>query len=220
MFETQAGLPDNFDGKVKLFPLPNLVLFPGNIQPLHIFESRYREMFEDALAGDQLIAMATLLPGFENEYHSRPGIDEAVCIGRIVRHRKREDGTYDLLLAGLSRAIIREELPPVHAYREATVRVIEETLESPSQQGEIGKQLLDRFRVIAPEAGKLLDAFDSGELTMSHFVDVMAFSYPFELELELRLLAEPSATERARMMLDNLPTESTSTGQPPPFSMN
>ena len=47
-------------------------MFPSNVLPLHIFESRYKEMLEDALRGDQLVAMATLMPGFEHDYYSRP----------------------------------------------------------------------------------------------------------------------------------------------------
>src|SRR4030066_12107 len=53
---------EQFSGKARLFPLPNLVLFPHVMQPLHIFEPRYRDMFEDALAGDRLVATVLLAP--------------------------------------------------------------------------------------------------------------------------------------------------------------
>ena len=56
-------LPHDFSGTVRLFPLPNLVMFPHVVQPLHIFEPRYREMLEDALEHDRLLAMALLQPG-------------------------------------------------------------------------------------------------------------------------------------------------------------
>ena len=56
-------LPDDFDGRVRLFPLPELVLFPHAMQPLHIFEPRYCEMLGEAMAGDHLIAMSTLTGG-------------------------------------------------------------------------------------------------------------------------------------------------------------
>ena len=48
-----------------LFPLPNVVLFPNVFLPLHIFEPRYREMVADALAGDRMIGMVLLRPGWE-----------------------------------------------------------------------------------------------------------------------------------------------------------
>ena len=76
--------PPDFCGEVRLFPLSNLVMFPSNVLPLHIFESRYKEMLEDALRGDQLVAMATLLPGFEHDYYGRPPVCPSVCIGRVI----------------------------------------------------------------------------------------------------------------------------------------
>ena len=48
-----------------LFPLPNVVLFPRAVLPLHIFEDRYKAMITDALRGNRLIAMALLKPGWE-----------------------------------------------------------------------------------------------------------------------------------------------------------
>ncbi|MFM8272901.1 MAG: LON peptidase substrate-binding domain-containing protein, partial [Gemmata sp.] len=50
----------DFAGTVRLFPLPNLVVFPHVVQGLHVFEPRYRRMTADALAGDRLIGMALL----------------------------------------------------------------------------------------------------------------------------------------------------------------
>src|SRR6187399_2481527 len=51
-----------------LFPLPNVVLFPGVLLPLHIFEPRYRAMIGDALRGDRRIGMVLLRPGWESGY--------------------------------------------------------------------------------------------------------------------------------------------------------
>ena len=52
---------------IPIFPLPNVVLFPNVFLPLHIFEPRYREMVADALAGDRIIGMVLLRPGWEAE---------------------------------------------------------------------------------------------------------------------------------------------------------
>src|SRR6185436_15395049 len=95
-----------FSGVVRLFPLPNLVLYPHVMQPLHIFESRYREMLEDALAGDKLITMAVLEPGWETDYDSRPPISTHACLGKVVAHHRLPDGRYNVLLMGLHRVEI------------------------------------------------------------------------------------------------------------------
>jgi len=74
----------DFEGIVRLFPLPNLVLFPHVVQPLHIFEARYRQLMTDTLAGDRLITMALLRPGWEEDYGKRPPIFPVVRTGALL----------------------------------------------------------------------------------------------------------------------------------------
>ena len=74
----------SFSGRARLFPLPNLVMFPHVLQPLHIFEPRYREMLEDAMADDRLIAMSILAPGWEKHYEGRPALESVACLGQVV----------------------------------------------------------------------------------------------------------------------------------------
>src|SRR5437016_14443168 len=77
---------------VPLFPLPNVVLFPRAVLPLHIFEERYLVMTADALRRDRLIAMALLKPGWERDYYSTPTIEPVVCVGQILMHEQLPDG--------------------------------------------------------------------------------------------------------------------------------
>jgi hypothetical protein len=88
----------NFSGTARLFPLPNLVLFPQVIQPLHIFEPRYRQMTVDALDEDRLIALALLQPGWEPDYGGAPPIFSTACLGKIVADQCLTDGRFNLLL--------------------------------------------------------------------------------------------------------------------------
>src|SRR5436190_1334396 len=108
---------EDFCGTARLFPLPNLVLFPHVAQPLHIFEPRYQELMADALEDDRLIALALLQPGWEEDYHKKPPIYRMVCLGRILQEEKLEGGRYNLLLQGLCRARVREELKTDKLYR-------------------------------------------------------------------------------------------------------
>ena len=85
--------------KLPLFPL-GAVLFPGGRMALRIFEPRYVQMLEDALAGDQLIAMALLQPGWESDYEGRPPIFQVTCLGRVVTHARLASGHYNILLQG------------------------------------------------------------------------------------------------------------------------
>src|SRR5437870_4822620 len=99
-----------FAGAARLFPLPNLVFFPHVMQPLHIFEPRYRQMTRDALAGDRLLTLALLQPGWEGDYEGRPALYPVVCVGKIIAHQGLEGGRYNLLVRGLSRARVAREL--------------------------------------------------------------------------------------------------------------
>src|SRR5438132_9947498 len=73
MNDDQASLT-GFNGLARLFPLPNLVLFPHVVQGLHIFEPRYRQLMTDALAADKLISVVLLKPGWEDDYEEKPPI--------------------------------------------------------------------------------------------------------------------------------------------------
>ena len=91
MTEDQSALA-NFKGLARLFPLPNLVLFPQVVQGLHVFEPRYRQMMADAVAADGLIALVLLKPGWEEEYDEKPAVESVGCLGRIGWHEKLPDG--------------------------------------------------------------------------------------------------------------------------------
>jgi Lon protease-like protein len=103
-----------------LFPLPNVVLFPNVFLPLHIFEPRYREMVADAIAGDRMIGMVLLRPGWEREYEKMPPVFAIGCSGLITHVEALADGRYNLVLRGLERVRILEE-EQSRSYRRATV---------------------------------------------------------------------------------------------------
>src|SRR5690242_21263889 len=103
------AIPNSFDGSVRLFPLPNVVLFPRVMLPLHIFEPRYRQMTADALSSDRLIAMV-LLRSADGQYEERPALHPVACLGKIVADQRLDDGRFHILLRGLSRARIASEV--------------------------------------------------------------------------------------------------------------
>jgi Lon protease-like protein len=111
-----------------VFPLPNLVLFPGTTLALHIFEPRYRDMIADCLSqGPMAIAVARLKPGWQPDYHGTPPLYEIAGAGRIVSHLRQRDGTYDIQLEGVARVRL-SELPPERAYRRATASVLQDSM--------------------------------------------------------------------------------------------
>jgi Lon protease-like protein len=114
--------------ELPIFPLAQVVMFPGVRVPLFIFEPRYRDMVRDALAGDGRIGMIAVRPDGVADMAGDPPIFEIGCEGRIIQHERQPDGTYNILLEGLHRYRIRRELPQSsdRLYRVAEVERLED----------------------------------------------------------------------------------------------
>jgi Lon protease-like protein len=226
MNSAAAGLAD-FNGRARLFPLPNLVLFPHVVQPLHIFEPRYRQMVSHALAGDGLIAMALLQPGWEEDYEGRPGVHPVACLGKIVAHEQMEDGRFNIILRGLARLRIEQELSDTNLYRTAQATVLDEILASPPEEEALRKRLIavaaewliDRPSVVSKIANEL-----GKQLPLSALCDVLAFALPLAAESKQALLAQVDVQRRVQLLMETMtpskPTEKKDRLFPPPFSDN
>jgi Lon protease-like protein len=83
--------------RIPLFPLPGVVLLPGTLLPLHIFEPRYRAMVARALAGDRTIGMAMIKPGAAPGGEA-PEIFRIGGAGEIIESEELPDGRYNILL--------------------------------------------------------------------------------------------------------------------------
>jgi uncharacterized protein len=195
---------------VPVFPLPEVVLFPGTILPLHIFEPRYREMMADALASERTIAVALLKPGFEPLYYTpRAPIHATIGVGQIVESEQVEDGNYNLLLRGASRATIVEELRE-RQYRQARIEPVETYCSSSGAvTDELRAGLFDTIRenpALDPDLRRHWLRLADTELDLDELSDLIAASVPVEAELRQCLLAEPDAFARATMLKEQMRT--------------
>lgn len=231
-FEDLSFSAKEFTGKVRLFPLPNLVLFPHVMQPLHVFEPRYRRLVEDALADDRLITMAVLAPGWEQDYEGRPPIYPTACLARITTHHQLEDGTYNLLMLGVHRVRLARELEPTRLYREAEAELCRDKysmLEGPSRAA-LQRKLHDAFLRILPmmpEAQEQMDQLLASDVPLGVLTDVIGFMLEIDVGQKAALLTESNVYRRAEMLLEHLATAKTpcsekcrAGGFPPQFSVN
>ena len=138
---------------IPIFPLPNVVLFPNVFLPLHIFEPRYRAMVADSLAGDRIIGMTLLQPGFEGDYHGNPAVYAVGCAGVITHAERLPDGRSNVVLRGLEKFRIVEE-DHSRPYRVATIDPLPETTsESDRPLLRQQRQRLETLLVAAIERG-------------------------------------------------------------------
>jgi len=106
---------------IPVFPLPNVVLFPGVPLPLHIFEPRYRDLVRDASASYEIIGISLLRGDWKARYHENPDIFETGCAGKIVSLEQLPDGKYNILLHGVREFVIERHIFD-KSYRQAAIR--------------------------------------------------------------------------------------------------
>jgi len=207
--EDALGLPDDFDGRVRLFPLPQLVLFPHAMQPLHVFEPRYCEMLNESLASDRLIAVATLTGGFPSPGLKIPPVASTICIGRILSHAELENDRHNILLVGAKRATIVRELDTNRPFRIAEVEVhpdIYPPLGAESRR-ELKKELLKAFASVIPTsqtASQSLTELMAGQMGLGPITDIIAYTLPFEVQAKLELLKLADVDTRATELIEML----------------
>ena len=115
---------------IPIFPLSGVVLFPGALLPLHVFEPRYRTMLADCLATSRCMAMAfVLVDGDRVDVEGEPKIARVAGAGLVVHHTSLADGRSNIVLQGRARVWL-DELPFAAPYRRARARILDE-LETP-----------------------------------------------------------------------------------------
>jgi uncharacterized protein len=192
---------------LSIFPLPNAVLFPGTRLPLHVFEPRYRAMIRDALADTKTLAVARLRPGFASEYEGRPPVFEVCGAGRIVEHVEHEDGRYHLVLHGVARVRILNELPPLQPYRVVRAELIEDLPVDPRLSAALEtkvRALWQQLRPRLPEELRDLAEITRGADDASAFSDRLAAVLAGDADVTQGLLAEADPGERLRVIAERL----------------
>jgi Lon protease-like protein len=189
-----------------LFPLPNVVLFPGVRLPLHIFEPRYRAMVADALESDRRIGMVLLRAGFEREYEGRPPIHAIGCSGVIVDDIRLMDGRYNIVLHGLDRFRVLDEQHD-RTYRRATIAPMPDApLDEKARRAvrELRRGIEARLglRRHAPEASDAPQGQQLAALPDGDFVHAIAQHLDLDPIEKLALLECDSLRSRAEALID------------------
>lgn len=115
-YRTPKEIPDI----IPVFPLPRALLLPRTELPLNIFEPRYLQMIEDAIRGERVIGM--IQPNEPEENASKtPPLYQIGCAGRLTNFGETGDGRYQVMLTGIARFRIVEEVSVSTPYRQCKV---------------------------------------------------------------------------------------------------
>jgi len=157
--------------RLRLFPLPNVVLFPSQLLSLHVFEPRYRRLISDVIEQNSILAVPRLRPGFDGEYYGAPPLFEICGAGQITEYTRLPDGRYNVVVQGLGRVRLIEELR-AEPYRVARAEMVLDHGRSSATVAEtLRTELLRLFRRVTPSLSgpaknlesRLRGAGDAGE---------------------------------------------------------
>ena len=112
-----------------IFPLPRLVLMPGDLLPLHVFEPRYRALVRHCQEQDGVMGIATLQPG-QGDQQSAPSFFPEIGVGVLVACQPYPDGRSTIVLQSIGRCMVERELESPHLFR-----LVRGSTSVPSEQG-------------------------------------------------------------------------------------
>lgn len=190
----------NPPSEIKLFPIRGCILPPGEHLPLNVFEPRYLNMVDDALAGDGFIGVIQPTPGGQSD---KPALERIGGAGRIVSHQETSDGRYLMVLEGVMRFAVDEELDLRTPYRVAradyrpfTQDLVEAHL---TPMIEVAG-LLDRLHAYFDLVGIETDWPALEQAPLSLVINKTAMAAPFNPAAKQRLLEANSIPQRAELL--------------------
>lgn len=188
--------------ELPLFPLSNVVLFPGVQTPLHIFEPRYRQMAQQALAAERQIGMVAVPPEHADEMPGDPRVYPVGCAGIIAQSQRLPDGRYNIVLIGTRRFRILSEEPrsTSRLYRLAQVELLDDPFPIAEQQRVA--RLRERIVALVRSLVERSDATRSVDITPELFRDVDDVSFVNSLS---NALAFPPPEKQGLLEADTIP---------------
>ncbi len=168
------------DIELPVFPLP-IVLFPGISQPLHIFESRYRQLLADCLQGDRRFGLSLLNPQRSEGDTPRPG--DVGCSSVIRSHRSPPDGRSNILIVGERRYLLKRLLERARPY---FVGLVEPFADDPPTDPNIG-HLATRVRNFFAELVKSVHGPlpEKGELNLPDDPELLSYHVSAAVDIDL-----------------------------------
>lgn len=201
MSQNPFDLPhDQLPETIPVFPLTGVLLLPRGKLPLNIFEPRYLNMVQDALASNRLIGMIQPRDGGMGNH---PPLYDIGCVGRITSFSETEDGRFLITLTGISRFKIAGEVPTTRGYR----RIIADWSAFAGDLDEEGACDLDRasldgtLRAYFKQQGISANWDSIAQAPLDRLITSLAMICPFDAPEKQALLESPDLNARAKLLL-------------------
>ena len=197
-----------FPNKIPIFPLSNFIIFPNTTVPLNIFEPRYIQMINDCMKGNKLIGMVQ--PKKSGDL-KKPNLYQVGCVGKITSFNDTEDGRYLIVVNGICRYNIIEELINNKLYRECKISFdnyiddLDENLKEEIKFSEV-KTMFNDLKVLFKKQGYLINWKDIEKQNIHQIINTLAMASPFSLEEKQILLETVNLVERNKKLIEILKT--------------
>lgn len=185
--------------RISIFPLAGALLFPGMHLPLHIFEERYRALINDAMARDRHIGM--IQPKTNGDV---PELFDVGCIGKILDIEALEDGRFNIVLEGVSRFRLIEELDASTPFRQVRAEIEDDQEQNEVLASAERAALEIESRKFADLQGYQVDWDSIGRLDDFAFVNGIAQIAPFDVASKQALLEVDGLANRAELIIQLL----------------
>ena len=189
---------------IPVFPLSNFIIFPKTTVPLNIFEPRYVQMIDDCMKSNRIIGM--IQPKKTGEI-KKPNLYEIGCIGKITSFNETRDGRYLIIINGLCRFRILEELNTEKLYRECEVSYdgFELDLSSKKDDSKVSelKSIFIKLKNLFKKQGYIINWKDIENQNPSQTLNTLSMASPFTLE-EKQILLETKNFNSRKEKLENI----------------
>ena len=197
-----------FPNKIPVFPLSNFIIFPNTTVPLNIFEPRYIQMVDDCMKGNRLIGIVQ--PKKTGDL-KKPNLYEVGCIGKITSFNETEDGRYLIVLNGICRYKIVDELSNDKLYRECKINFdnyINDLKENNKEEIKFTdlKLIFHDLKNLFKKKGYLINWKDLEKQTLYQTINTLSMVSPFSLEEKQILLETNTLVERKKKLEEILKT--------------
>ena len=198
----------NLPKEIPVFPLSNFIIFPKTTVPLNIFEPRYIEMIDDAMKGNRTIGM--IQP--RKSKQTIPTLYKVGCAGKIISFNETEDGRYLIVLSGISRFKIIEELETEKLYRKFKVDFEDFFYDLDEKNEEIKfsdlELIFKNLKSLFIKQGYKIDWNELKKQSLDQTINTLAMASPFSLEEKQVLLETINLNERKKKLEQILSTYS------------
>ncbi|HEY2381878.1 MAG TPA: LON peptidase substrate-binding domain-containing protein [Terriglobia bacterium] len=185
--------------EIALFPLPNLVLFPNIVVPLHIFEERYKSMINGCIDRDEAFGLVLFRAGAEAE--NEQSIHRVGVSARVVEVERLQEGRLNILCEGESRFRIHRFTQQVPFWKGAVDFFDDDQIRSTES---LYDQVAELYRGVAALSAKLSGS-EAAELALPESATDLSFMVSYVLDIESeekqKLLEMTSTAERLRMLI-------------------